>query len=141
MYIECIILYANILDHNVAFGTVHQLYSSLEITDRAHGCREEILTLTCNATGTVVRWNFPNNIILQFTNMTENINIIQREGDYITAFLIGIIGTGEVSERNFLSVVFINITEAEQKNTLPGNITCSSDSHSDTFFGSIAGEY
>ena len=68
-----------------AFGTVHQLTSSLEITDRAHSCANELLTLTCDATGTVIDWKFENNntIILRYSNVNSlNSATTKRFDDY-----------------------------------------------------------
>ena len=118
---------------------MHQLYSSLEITNRAHGCTNELLTLTCNATGAVIVWNV-GSVHLRFDS-TNGVDTIHRREEYITAFLLKIIdSSGEVSKMNFLSIIFINATEAAAKRILPNDITCSSDTHNDTFFGSIAGE-
>ena len=124
-----------------AFGVVHQLYSSLEITNRAHGCTDELLTLTCNATGTVIDWNV-GSVHLRFIS-SNIVDTIQRREEYITTLLLKIIDIdsgGEVLKKNFLSIIFINVTEASSKRILPNDITCSSDTHNDTFFGSIAGE-
>ena len=125
--------------NSIAFGIVHQLYSSLEITNRAHCCTDEQLSLTCNATGTVIDWNV-GSVHLRFDSTNDVDTIMRREG-YITAFLLKIIdSSGGVLKKNFLSIIFINVMEAADKRILPNNITCSSDTHNDTFFGSIAGE-
>ena len=125
--------------NSIAFGIVHQLYSSLKITNRGHGCTDEQLILTCNATGRVINWNV-GSVHLRFDSINDVDTIMRREG-CITAFLLKIIdSSGGVLEKNFLSIIFINVTEAADKRILPNNITCSTHKHSDTFFGSIAGE-
>ena len=123
----------------IALGIVHQLYSSLEITNRTHGCIDELLTLTCNATGRVINWNV-GSVHLRFDSTNDVDTIMTREG-YITAFLLKVIdSSGGVLKKNFLSIIFINVMEAADRRILPNNIICSSDTHNDTFFGSIAGK-
>ena len=80
----------------------------------------------------------------------DGVDRVVRREEYISSFLLKNDVTGEVSKFNFFSVIFINVTEAADKNILPNDITCSSrlrindtiyNTFNETFYGSIAGEY
>ena len=129
----------------VAFGVVHQLIPSLNITDRTHGCPSELLTLTCNATGRRVEWNISDaNISITF-DVGHDVNTVMTRGtgSHVSALLLNIQeASGQVSKMNFFTIIFIDVAEAVIKKTLPSTIICSTnETENDTFYSSVAGKH
>lgn len=117
--------------------------------NRVHGCMEEQLILTCNASGRIIIWEIvsdhgdpPEEVNIEFDN-TTTFDMVKRWGvQTISAFLLHRMPdrNGEVSKTNFVSIIFIDI-ETVKNILLPGTISCSSGTANAIFNGSIARKY
>ena len=115
---------------------------------RTHGCVGELLTFTCTTSGRWIKWEITSkahrnheafNLHFLFIQ-SDPVNMVYSDStfDNITAILLENYNISPM-ETKFTSVIFINLT----KNSLPGNITCTSnkDNATRTLQYSIAGKY
>ena len=115
---------------------VHQLYSSISTVGRTHGCVGELLTFTCATSGAWMEWKVAVGMLSFRFIESNSVNKVLTNTD-ITAILLEIYENGTPGERNFMSVIFIKLTN----DTLPSNIICSSSTEMVALKYSIAGKF
>ena len=130
------------LSVTAADAQVHRLFPSPRTTNRSHACENELLTLTCEATGSRLEWTFsaiPDSQIRYTTADEISSPPMTLNNGGVTALLLNVIPLDGNRRSKFTSALFVNTSSF---GSFPLRINCSTESghlpHSITIAGKIS---